>query len=71
MINKKYIVDHLKPCLLVLLLAIICGVCYKKGKESVENSISEFEKDAISLGYASEKDGKVLFKSRRAIEQGE
>lgn len=64
MINKKYLSDYFKVALFLLVLAIIFAFCYKRGMDSVRREV-------IGLGYASEKDGELLFKSRRAIEQGE
>jgi len=62
--KNKYILDYINPCLFVLSLAIVCGVCYKKGKDSVKN-------EAIGLGYAKMDQGRFMWKSRRAIERGE
>lgn len=61
--NKMYLIDHFKAVMVVLFLAILCGVCYKKGMERVQV-------DAIYLGYAEYKEGKFMFKSVRAIEFG-
>lgn len=61
-INKKYICDYFGFICYILALAVVCGVSYKAGMDSVRD-------EAVDLGYASFEDG-FKWKSKRAIERG-